>query len=230
MSVAQAQTVPPDDWRQDAPGRTLRIDPGSLPPPYATHSASEGPRVIARPEGAALRVPPGFVVAPFASGLEMPRVVRRAPNGDIFLAESGAGRIRVFPADATGPNAPSRVFASDLELPFGIAFWPPADPQYVYVAETARVVRYPYRSGDTAARGPAETVVPELPTGGHWTRDLATAPDGSRLFLSIGSQSNAGREIAQQPPGGVAAWQAAHGLGAAWGAEAERADVLTLDP
>ncbi|HEX3348839.1 MAG TPA: PQQ-dependent sugar dehydrogenase, partial [Acetobacteraceae bacterium] len=230
LSTSAAHAQPTEDWRQDAPGRSYRITPQSMPAPYATRSAAEAPRVTSRPPGAALRVPAGFSIAPFAAGLGQPRVIRRAPNGDIFLAESGAGRIRVFRADATGPNASSTVFAGDLELPFGIAFWPPADPQYVYVAETGRVVRYPYRSGDFKARGPAEIVVPELPTGGHWTRDLATAPDGSRLYLSVGSESNAATGIAAQPRGGVAAWQAAHGLGAAWGDEGGRADVLTLDP
>ena len=128
-----------------------------------------GPDIVARPAEAELRVPPGFVVEEFASGLQAPRLVRVAPNGDIFVSESVAGRIRVLRAE-DGAAKPSRieVFASGLRLPFGIAFWPlgPA-PKYVYVANTNSIVRFPYREGDLHARGQAETVVNNIPGGGH---------------------------------------------------------------
>jgi glucose/arabinose dehydrogenase len=156
-----------------------------------------------------------------------------APNGDTVLAESGAGRIRVF----RGPGGPpsriqNSVFADGLSLPYGIAFWPPGpDPHFVYVAETSRVVRFPYRSGDLHAAGPAQEVVPNLPSGGdHWTRDLAFSPDGQRMFVSVGSASNAGTEMRAKDQADARAWDAAHGLGAAWDDEEYRADVLVFDP
>jgi len=71
-------------------------------------------------------------------------------------------------------------------LPYGIGFWPPGPtPKFVYVAETNRVVRFPYPNG-----GSTEVVVPSLPDGGHWTRDLAFSPDGARMFVSVGSATN----------------------------------------
>ena len=212
------------DWHDDAPGVLRQITPDALPAPYATTSAARGPSVTARPANAGLRVPPGFEATLFAAGLNMPRVLRVAPNGDVFLAETGAGRIRVLrsPAGAARPGT-NTVFASGLNLPYGIAFWPPGPaPRYVYVAETNRVVRYPYQSGDLQAAGSAQVVVRSLPEGGHWTRDLAFAPDGQRLFVSVGSASNLAA-LRGPPPAGLP-------IGAAWDEETGRADVVSFDP
>jgi len=221
------------DWHDDAPGVVRHITPVSMPPPFATRSVARGASVVERPAGAALHVPPAFAVDEFASGLDRPRTMRVASNGDVFLAESGAGRIRVFraPDGATRPVA-TGVFAEGVSLPFGIAFWPPGpNPRFVYVAETSRVVRFPYQSGDMQARGPAEVVVPHLPSGGaHWTRDVVFSPDGQRMFVSVGSASNVGTEMPAKDRGDVRAWDASHGLGAAWGDEQDRADVLVFDP
>ena len=173
------------DWSMDAPGVRRRITPDALPAPYATRSASRSPSVIAPPRGVLPRVPPGFVVSVFAEGLDMPRALRTAPNGDIFLAESGAGTIRVF----TGQK--SRVFAANLNLPFGIGFWPPGpSPRFVYIAETNRVVRVPYPQG-----GKPEIIVASLPEGGHWTRDLVFSPDGARMLVSVGSATNVMEDV-----------------------------------
>src|SRR4029079_5303792 len=111
-------------------------------------------------------------------------------NGDIFVAESGSGRVLVFPANETprGP-APPEGFAEQLDRPYGIAFHPPSDPQYVYVAAANEVVRFPY-NGDRKATGPAEVHIPHIPTQTQWTRDLQVSPDGQRLFVSIGSSTN----------------------------------------
>ncbi len=100
-------------------------------------------------------VPNGFEVNLFASGLAGPRIIRTAPNGDVFVAESGAGRIRVLRGSG-GETAQASEFASGLTYPFGIAFYPPGpDPQWVYVGDTDAVLRFPYRSGDLTARGAA---------------------------------------------------------------------------
>ena len=198
LAVA-AHAQPYGDWRSDAPGKLHRITPADMPAPYATRSAADGPRMIEPPAGALPQVPAGFSVQRFASGLRMPRVVRVAPNGDIFVAESAAGRIRVFRA-ADGAAQPQRneVFATGLDSPFGIAFYPPGpDPQFVYVAETNAVVRYPYRGGDLHARAGRETIVPQIsPTADfHWTRDIAFSADGARMFVSVGSGSNDAEDL-----------------------------------
>ncbi|HLL77433.1 MAG TPA: sorbosone dehydrogenase family protein [Pyrinomonadaceae bacterium] len=186
------------DWTTDAPGVRRRITVADLPKPYATESVDNGPRLVARPEGAWPKAPAGFKVEEFATGLERPRLLRVAPNGDVFIAESYANRVRVLRArDGAGKAETSEVFVSDLNRPFGIAFYPPGpEPQYVYVANTGSVVRFPYRNGDMKARGPAEVVVANVPGGGqlrgggHWTRDIAFSKDGKRMFVSVGSRSN----------------------------------------
>ncbi len=221
-------------WRDDAPGVRHRISADALPAPGATRSSSNGPQVVPMPAGARLRVPAGFRIDLFQAGLTNPRVLRVAPNGDVFVAETGAGRVRVLRAGA-GARAPDRneVFASGLDAPFGIAFFPPTgEPRFVYVATTNTVVRFPYASGDLKARGLAETVVSQLaPTSdGHSTRDLAFSRDGSRMFISVGSASNVADGLPAKSGAEVRAWEAAHGLGAAWGDEERRADVLVASP
>src|SRR5918998_1862543 len=153
------------DWTTDAPGVRRRITTADLPRPFATRSVDNGPRLVARPRDAWPKVPAGFKVEEFAAGLEDPRLIRAAPNGDLFVAESRAGKIRVLrAADGAGRPEANEVFVSGLDRPFGIAFHPPgADPQYVYVANTGSVVRFAYRSGDLKARGPAEVIVGDIP-------------------------------------------------------------------
>ena len=185
------------DWQSDAPGVEHKITIEDLPPDYATPSVYNGPKVVARPKGAKLNVPNGFKVTLFASGLETPRYLLAAPNGDIFVAESYAGRIRVL-RDADGDGRPevNQTFASGLRQPFGLAFYPPGpSPEYLYVANTNGIVRFPYRDGDLKARSRPMQVADlssggRLTGGGHWTRDIAFSKDGSRLFASIGSKSN----------------------------------------
>ncbi len=194
---AQEGAGPFHDYRNQRPGAPHRITVADLPPPYATESADEGPDLVERPKDAWPQAPPGFTVTLFATGLENPRLVRRAPNGDLFVAESRAGRVRVLRGiGGEGRVQTMEVFASGLNRPFGIAFYPPGgEPQYVYVGNTDRVIRFPYRSGDLKARGPSEAIAPlpgggQLRGGGHWTRDIAFSPDGKRMFVSVGSLTN----------------------------------------
>jgi len=223
--LAPGRAAEPGGWHDDQPGVAHHIIAETLPAPFATRSASRTPSVIARPAGAEPRLPPGFTAQVYAAGLDQPRTMRIAPNGDVFLAESGASRIRVLRA-RNGEAKPATVatFASDLNLPFGIAFWPPGpSARFVYVAETNRVVRYPYSDGDLQSRGPAQVIVRSLPDGGHWTRDIVFSPDGSRLFVSVGSDSNIATDLTGPPPTSLP-------LGAAWEDEADRADVLAFTP
>jgi len=204
----------------DTPGLRHRIDAGSLPKPYETRSAALSPDIVPRPPGAVPSVPAGFEATLLAHGFDQPRTLRTAPNGDVFLAESGAGQVRVLRGAQAVAQAgiQASVFAAGLSSPFGIAFWPPGPaPRFVYVAETSRVVRYPYAPGDLRASGPAQVVVDGLPTGGHWTRDVAFSPDGRRMFVSVGSASNVsdrgeeGRAEVREYDLGSEGWPDGHG-------------------
>src|SRR5258705_5838039 len=141
------------DWQQDEPGTVRLIRPADLPTPGAPPSAASTSRVVRRPASATPQVPAGFKVELFAEGLNGPRIIRTAPNGDIFIAETRAGRIRVLRA-AAGKTRPDidEIYASGLDRPFGIAFFPSGDhPQWFYVANTGSVVRFAYRNGDLKA-------------------------------------------------------------------------------
>ena len=222
------------DWRNDAPGKTHRVVLTALPPPFQTPSAGNGPKVVARPAGAEVHVPPGFAVHEYATGLNGPRLLRVAPNGDLFVAETGAGRVRVLRApDGAADPEQDEIFAFGLDRPFGLAFYPAGpNPQWLYVANNNEVVRFPYQNGDLKARGGAQVIVPHLSdtTGGHTTRDVAFSLDGQRLFISVGSGSNVAEDMKRKDPADIAAWEAAHGRGAAWGPEENRADVVVTDP
>jgi glucose/arabinose dehydrogenase/cytochrome c2 len=224
----------PGAWEHAKPGAMHHITTADLPPPFRTASAGNGPQVVRQPADAVLSVPPGFTVRMFAAGFSNPRLLRMAPNGDIFLAETAANRIRVLRA-ADGADAPSEneIFASGLDRPFGIAFYPPGDnPQWVYVANNNSVVRFPYHNGDLKATGAAEVIVPRLANGGggHSTRDVVFSRDGKRMFISVGSGSNVAEGMAKKNPDDIQLWEAEHGFGAAWGPETHRADVLVTDP
>lgn len=225
------------NWEDDAPGVRRHIEPADLPPPTHAENDPEAPdfermaMVVEAPQGKMPEVPDGFAVQVFASGLNEPRVIRIAPNGDIFVAESGAGRVLVFAADsAGGAPATPEVFAEGLDRPFGIAFYPPAEPRHVYVGAANQVVRFPYRDGDRKATGPAQIIIPDIPTERHWTRDLAASRDGQRLFVSIGSASNVAAGMPEKSPEEIRAFEKTHGLGAAWGEEENRAVVRVFDP
>jgi glucose/arabinose dehydrogenase len=129
--------------------------------------------------------------------LPISRLIRAAPNGDVFLAESQPGNIKVLRGiDAKGGAQQVETFATGLDKPFGVAFYPPGpEPQWIYVGNTGSVVRFPYRNGDLKARGPAQKIC-DLPGGGllrgggHWTRDIAFSLDGKTMYVSVGSHSN----------------------------------------
>lgn len=220
-------------WEEDKPGvrRLLTLD--DLPPPMVSEIMNFG-SVVAIPDGAKPLVPEGFSADLVASGLNEPRVIRAAPNGDLFVAESGANQVRVyrFSGGKVKP-AEASIFASGLHQPYGIAFYPPGpDPEWVYVANSDSVVRYPYKSGDLEATGKPETIVDRIPWTHHWTRDIAFTPDGGRLMLSVGSGSNVALDMFPMPltKGGLVAWIKDQPLGAAWDTEEGRAAVFSFDP
>ena len=185
------------DAAHEAPGIRRHLTVADLPAPAPNESVDNGPTLVPRPENAWPIAPKGFKVELYANGLDNPRLIRTAPNGDLFLAESETGKIKVF--RGAGPDGKAQtvsVFAADLHQPFGIAFYPAGpNPKWLYVGNTDGIVRFPYKSGDLMASGPSEHLA-DLPGGGrlrgggHWTRDLAFSKDGAKLFASVGSHSN----------------------------------------
>ena len=205
------------DWNQQAPGVRHKITVADLPAPHPEESVDNAPTVIPRPADAWPIAPAGFKVMLYAGGdnaplqrsqagehmaraagtFTQPRLIRTAPNGDLFVADSGAGVIDVL--RGVGPDGKAAVieqFATGLDHPFGIAFFPAESPRYVYIGNATTVVRFPYHAGDLHASGPAETVVPDIPGyaqlrgGGHWTRDVVFTEDGKHMLVSVGSGSN----------------------------------------
>jgi glucose/arabinose dehydrogenase len=205
--------APFTDFRYEKPGTVRKITVKDLPAPFATKSAENGAEVVSRPENVLPVALPGFKVELYASGLDNPRLLRTAPNGDIFLAESEPGRIRVYRGmTSDGKPEQSAIFASGLKQPYGIAFYPPGpDPQWVYIGNTNEVVRFPYHNGDLKASGEPQHVA-DLPSGGgHWTRAVDFSKDGKKLFVAVGSASNV--DDPDTHPG-----------------EKDRADILVCDP
>src|SRR5581483_8505570 len=84
------------DWRSDAPGVRRHITASDLPPPFSSASVRNRTESVPDHPAGKLQAPEGFEVKLFAKGLNAPRLIRAAPNGDIFVAESAAGRIRVL--------------------------------------------------------------------------------------------------------------------------------------
>lgn len=172
----------------------IHVKPESLPKPLATGSAVNGPTLIRKPSGALLKVPKGFEVTEAATGFDMPRMMVLAPNGDVFLSEPGANRVTVLrDRDDDGKFEGRWTFAEALDLPFGMAFV----DEYLYVANTGNVVRFPYRAGQTKAAAKPEIVVPRLPRRGynqHWTRNLLYDAKVKKLYITVGSQTNCSEE------------------------------------
>jgi len=187
------------DYAHESPGVRRKLTLADLPEPHPDQSVDNGPTLVPRPDGAWPIAPAGFKVELYAQGFQQPRLIRTAPNGDLFVADSAAGKVFVLRGrTAEGRAANTTTFASGLDHPFGIAFYPLGEkPQWVYIANTTSVVRFAYKADDLIASGAPETVVPVLPGyaqlrgGGHWTRDVAFSLDGKHMWISIGSGSNA---------------------------------------
>jgi glucose/arabinose dehydrogenase len=209
------------DWSQQKPGTMRRITVADLPAPFATESVDNGPTVISRPVDAWPVAPEGFTVELYAGGdaakpmqrsdmvrqttnatsgtFVEPRIIRTAPNGDLFVADSQSGRIIVLRGvTSSGMAATVSEFATGLDHPFGIAFYPSGpNPKWVYVGNATTIARFAYKSGDLKAQNPTpETVIPDIPGyaqlrgGGHWTRDVTFTKDDKYMLISVGSGSN----------------------------------------
>jgi len=183
--------APFTDYRFEAPGRTRKITVQDLPAPYATQSAHNGPDVVARPKDAWPKVPAGFKVDLYATGLDNPRTIRTAPNGDLFVAQSDAGLVRVFRGiSSAGKPEQAQVFASGLHRPYGIAFYPPGpNPQWVYVGNEDSLVRFPYKTGDMKAGGAPQHLA-DLPDGSAVEGPAARFTGGVRVARVASEQAH----------------------------------------
>jgi glucose/arabinose dehydrogenase len=199
--LAEAADVPGSvfySYRAERPGVTHKITVADLPAPNPRESVDNGQEVVDRPSNAWPQVPLGFKVELYATDIQNPRLIRTAPNGDYFVSDSGANQVLVFRGvNGSGKAQQKEVFAADLHQPFGIAFYPAgSNPQWIYIGNTDSVVRIPYHVGDLQARGEPQKIA-DLPSGGrlrgggHWTRDIAFSKDGKKMFVSVGSHSNA---------------------------------------
>lgn len=158
----------------------------NLPAPHATKSADNGPDKDVPPADFMPKVPEGFRINVYAADFKVPRWMAVAPNGDIFVAETGANRIDVLrdPQDKGGAQQ-REVFATGTTRVFGIAF----HEDYVYVGTMTELERFRYDPKTSKRLGEAEPLM-KLPGGGHITRSVAIAPDGNHLFVSVGSDNN----------------------------------------
>jgi glucose/arabinose dehydrogenase len=177
---------------------------------------------------------PGLAVAAYARGLAHPRWIYVLPNGDVLVAETNkppaqaeGGGIRgavmkyeqkKAGAGVTSPNritllrgvgadgaaATRSVFLEGLNSPFGMALV----GNDLYIAAADAVLRFPYREGQTsiAAKG---VKVMDLPAGinHHWTKNIVASPDGKRLYISVGSNSNVGENGMDKEVGRAAIWE-----------------------
>lgn len=190
------------------------------------------------PEGATPVAAAGLRVQAFATGLDHPRWLYRLPNGDILVAESNAppkpedkkGGLRgwvmgkVMAKAGAGVPSPNKIvllrdadgdgaaeiksdFLTGLNSPFGMALV----GDRLYVANADAVVAFPYLSGQTQIDA-AATKITDLPAGRnhHWTKSLVASPDGRRLYVGVGSNSNVGENGLEE--------------------EVDRAAILEIDP
>ena len=205
------------DWNQQQPGIRRKITLADLPQPNPDEAVNNTPHVIPAPrrrmahrarrlQGHALcrrrhrshaarrqqaSWPSAAAPSPCrASSAPRPMAISSSPTP---APES------IFVLRGVGPDgkaAQIEKFATGLDHPFGIAFYPADNPKYVYVGNATTVQRFPYHSGDLHATGPAETIVPDIPGyaqltgGGHWTRDVVFTKDGQHMLVSVGSGSN----------------------------------------
>ena len=174
----------------------IRVTVASLPQPFATASASKSPVVLPIPRNPSLKVPQGFKVNVFAEGLDRPRWLALTPTGEVLVTETRQNQIRILgDRNHDGTAELNQVFATaenGLEIPFGMTF----AANSFFLGNTSAVLRFPYQSGQLKLTGRGEKIA-DLPGGGyhqHWTRNVVAAPDGQKLYVTVGSQSNLSEE------------------------------------
>src|SRR5579862_612851 len=189
LICALAVSLPPLQSSSDYPGHHTYISAAKLPKPYTGKEFLLAPKIIARPSDHFLKTLSGFHIALWATGLRAPRWLYSAPNGDVFCAECDAGKVILLrDSNRAGHSDEPKVFADHLHLPFGMAI----HDQWFYVANTDSVVRFKYKLGQDSVVDP-ETVISGIPSKGrvqHWTRTILFNPAGTKMYLTIGSETN----------------------------------------
>jgi glucose/arabinose dehydrogenase len=165
-------------------------DEYKLPPPFATPSANNRPRVIDQPAGARLHVPAGFQYDVYADGFQKPRFMLTGPGGELLVSDSASGTdgcVWVFP-DGAHNFKPSqrRKLITGLDRPYGLALW----HGYLYVGEPESIKRYKYDAKTMSASTGSEIISLKGFSGGHWTRSLLFDAKGEKLYVGVGSGSN----------------------------------------
>lgn len=195
MAAAAAQAQAPANDQQ-APGTRIKIDPSALPAPYAPPSPANPSKTVPRPDGAMPKVMDGFKVNIFAEKLPDARNLKVAPNGDVFVAAQGAGKVMVLrDADNDGRADSIETFAEDFKGPYGLDFT--KDKDALLIGDTVAVWRVPYKKGDMKAGARPAQVTPDgalADPGGHSTRAVTVHPDGGKFYVSIGSRGNINEE------------------------------------
>ncbi len=228
-AVAQAETASLPVSAGTGPNPTLPAPAPSLIPTVNIAPA------IGWPEGVKPTAAPGTQVVAFASGLDHPRWLAVLPNGDVLVAETNAppkpddakgikGWAMKLVMKRAGAGTPSAnritllrdtnndgvadqrfVLLKDLNSPFGMALV----GDQLYVATSDAVLRFPYKTGDTLITASAVKVMdlPAGPINHHWTKNLIASPDGSKLYVSVGSNSNVGERGMAEEIGRAAIWE-----------------------
>lgn len=189
------------------------IGPLELVAPFSSESVSKNSEVIGWSDERTPKAPEGFTVTRFADELEHPRWTYIAPNKDIFVAESNtknsANRITLLrDTNGDGKVDQRHLFKEGLNQNFGMLVL----GEFFYVANTDGLYRFPYKDGQTKLEGEGEKIV-ELSASGynnHWTRNIITGPDRSKIYISVGSASNVGEQGMEK--------------------EERRANILQVDP
>ncbi|MBD2014927.1 PQQ-dependent sugar dehydrogenase [Microcoleus sp. FACHB-53] len=174
----------------------IKITLDSLPKPFATNSASQSPNVIPVPQNPTLNVPAGFQVNVYADNLDAPRWLSLTPSGDVLVTETRANRIRLLrDTNSDGVADVSKAFATaenGVNIPLGMTF---AGDSF-FLGNTGAVLRFPYTQGQQQLTGKGQKIA-DLTPGGynqHWTRNVLASPDGTKLYVTIGSKSNVDEE------------------------------------
>jgi glucose/arabinose dehydrogenase len=158
-------------------------DLAKLPAPFASKSSSNMPKVVAQPEGAKLKLPPGFEITEWATDFKTPRFMLEGPHHEIIVSDSEGGAVFVLTDNGKSRNK----ILSGLDRPYGLALW----KNFLYVGEPGSIKRYPYDAAKmTIGTGEEIVALPEAKTGGHWTRSLLFDRKGEKLYVGVGSGSN----------------------------------------
>ncbi|MGN6515346.1 MAG: PQQ-dependent sugar dehydrogenase [Rhizomicrobium sp.] len=234
LALSACGSAPGDPKRQEGPHPYLPPMHQYLLPPM--HLASKAPWGNDTP-----KVAPGLKIEAFAKDLKNPRSVYVLPNGDVLVAEpdgpaapaparpkdfimqwmekqthssTKAPNDIVLLRDTNGDGKPDvrTVFIKGLTSPFGMVLV----GNDFYVADTDKILRFPYQTGETTITAPGVTLcdIPAFPIDHHWTKSLTASPDGTKLYVGVGSNSNITENGMSAETGRASVWEIDRATGA----------------